>query len=38
MFEEIDNWKYDIGIKNYAISETTLEEVFLKVGESRYDN
>ena len=33
MFEEMDERKGELGILNYAVSETTLEEVFLRVGE-----
>lgn len=33
MFNELDESKQELGIDTYSISETTLEEVFLKVGE-----
>ena len=33
MFNEIDSIKEKIGLLAYGISITTLEEVFLKVGE-----
>jgi len=33
MFAELDSLKEELFIDTYSISETTLEEVFLKVGE-----
>lgn len=33
MFEELDSWKEQLKVKSYGVGVTTLEEVFLKVGE-----
>lgn len=34
MFEEMDNRMEELGIKSYGISVTTLEDVFIRVGEN----
>ncbi|GLD99401.1 hypothetical protein PINS_up008120 [Pythium insidiosum] len=35
LFEELDARRDELGVESYAISVTTLEEIFLKVAESR---
>jgi ABC-type multidrug transport system ATPase subunit len=35
LFREMDSYSKNFGIKNYGISVTTLEEVFIKVGEGQ---
>ena len=34
LFEQLDNNKVDLGIKEYTVRSSTLEEVFISLGEN----